>query len=875
MTFRQCLLTVCILAPATVKATDAYGADVGLAPAVSSKGREAHHVTRPRNAKSVRASTTPAHAAEVPSEQAEAIIVTGTHAQNVGARHSTSPVSVITNATLRRSGQMNLGDALSRTYASINVNPMGTNASALTASIRMRGLNPNQVLVLVDGKRRHTTANISADAGPDFGATPVDLNMIPAAAIDHIEVLEDGAAALYGSDAIAGVVNIITKKTNHGLNINSQTGANAYNGDGWQYQVGGDGGLSLGGDGYLHLSGQVYHTDHMLPKTYDHRLMGSSAPAGAYTGANYTGSATPSLQSNHFTSTPEETRENLSINFGKTIARDVQFYGLITYAHRHAEAFENYRTPSTAPTMYPDGFSPILTNEENDYAATLGLKGDNFLGFNWDISTTYGADEDKIGNKNTANLGMLNPEGDGCSTSPSSPYYSSGGCGWSPSKVRAETFRMAQWTNNADFRRQFKIANTVPMNLAFGAEHRLETYTVKAGIPASYEDGGVSAFNGLQPQSAGNWDRDIWAGYIDTDFHLTPKWNVDFAGRFEHYTDVGNTENGKVSTRYNFSRRIAIRGTISNGFRAPTLAEQHYSSMTVGPTGAGGLLGVDSPAAQALGAAKLKPERSTNVSAGIVLEPVNGFHIEADVYQINIRDRIVQGGVVNGTSAITALENSGYLLSSNVTPADVTAYYFTNGASTRTQGVDIKADYLLHLRRYGNLALSMAIDLNRNRLHHNGTYDDPNTGAMAQYLNASNISSITTAYPRSKIILNAYWTTGKWDVNIRQTRYGETTSMLQYMDWATGTCADGSSQQFSQTCFGQFKNTPRWLTDLEIGYRINPRWHIAVGANNIFNIRPRKLPENLNYVGGQIYDYQSAQVPITGGYYYGRVNFTL
>lgn len=141
------------------------------------------------------------------------------------------------------------------------------------------------------------------------------------------------------------------------MNISSQTGANAYNGDGWQYQVGGDGGLSLGGDGYLHLSGQVYHTDHMLPKTYDHRLMGSSAPAGAYTGANYTGSATPSLQSNHFTSTPEETRENLSINFGKTIARDVQFYGLITYAHRHAEAFENYRTPSTAPTMYPDGFS--------------------------------------------------------------------------------------------------------------------------------------------------------------------------------------------------------------------------------------------------------------------------------------------------------------------------------------------------------------------------------------------------------------------------------------------------------------------------------------------------------------------------------------
>ncbi|GBQ26161.1 TonB-dependent outer membrane receptor [Gluconacetobacter sacchari DSM 12717] len=866
MQFRYGLLAACILTPVAVTPALANPNDVK--PSTSAHGGRRGAVVKAT-----------AHRAMPPkvtarAEPPEAVIVTGTHARNVTARQSTSPITVISAAMLQRSGQLNLADGLTRVYPSINVSPMGTNASALTSAIRMRGLNPNEVLVLVDGKRRHTTANISADAGPDFGSTPVDLNMIPAGAIDHIEVLEDGAAALYGSDAIAGVVNIITKKTNHGMSATTQTGANAYNGDGWQYQVGADGGLSLGGDGYMHISGQIYHTDHMIPKAYDHRLL-DWAPVGAYTGSNYTGSANPPRDSNHFTSTPEETRENLSINFGKKIASGVQFYGLITYAHRHAEAFENYRTPSTAPSIYPEGFSPILVNEENDYAATLGLKGDNFLGFNWDLSTTYGADQTRIDNQDTVNLGMLSPEGAGCSTSVSSAYYSSRGCGWSPTKVRAETFRMAQWTNNLDFRRQFNIAHAVPMTLAFGAEHRLETYQIKAGEPASYEDGGVSAFNGLQPQSAGNWSRDIWAGYLDGDFHFTPKWDVDFSGRFEHYTDVGNTENGKVATRYNVSRRFSIRGTISNGFRAPTLAEQHYSSMTVGPTGAGGLLSVDSAAAQALGASKLKPERSTNVSAGFVLEPVDGFHVEADVYQINIRDRIVQGGVVNGAMAMNALADSGYLLSSNVLPADVTAYYFTNGASTRTQGLDIKADYLWRMRQYGNLDLSLALDLNRTRLHHNGTYTDPNTGAVAQYLNASNISSITTAYPRSKIILNAYWTNGPWDVNIRQTRYGQTTSMLQYMDWATGTCPDGSPKQFSQTCFGKFVNTPRWLTDIEIGYRITPRWHIAIGANNIFNVRPRRLPDSLNYVGAQLYDYQSAQVPMTGGYYYGRVNLSL
>ena len=218
----------------------------------------------------------------------ESMIVTGTHASNKRARDSSSPVTVVSAATLRRSGQMNLADALTRTYASINVSAKGSDTAALTSSIRMRGLNPNQVLILIDGKRRHVTANIVQNAGPQFGSTPVDLNMIPANMIDHIEVLEDGAAAMYGSDAIAGVVNIITKKQNHGLNMSAQTGANAYNGDGWQYQLNADGGLKLGHDGYMHISGQVYHTDHFVAGANDHRLLGSW-PTGANTNGYYTG----------------------------------------------------------------------------------------------------------------------------------------------------------------------------------------------------------------------------------------------------------------------------------------------------------------------------------------------------------------------------------------------------------------------------------------------------------------------------------------------------------------------------------------------------------------------------------------------------------
>ncbi|WP_336764037.1 TonB-dependent receptor [Asaia sp. VD9] len=803
----------------------------------------------------------------------ESVIVTGTHAVNRKARDSTSPITVISGAELARSGQLNLTDAITRVNPAINIQTRGSDTAALTGSIRMRGLNPNEVLVLVDGKRRHVTGNVVQNPGPQFGSTPVDLNMIPANAIDHIEVLQDGAAAQYGSDAIAGVVNIITKKQDHGLHMTAQTGANAYSGTGWNYQLNADGGMKLGRDGYLHLSGQVYHTDHFFLDTQDHRLL-PYAPPGANTVGYYgilPGAIKVPYNSNKIMSTPEETRENLGIDFGKKVSSTVDFYGLITYAHRHAEAIQNYRIPTIAPTLYPTGFSPIEAIEENDYQANLGFKGSHLFGFDWDVSTEYGADEDDINTINTANTGML---GRSCQTANRAlPYYSSQGCGYSPTSARAETYRNAMWTNNLDIRRGFRIADAVPMTLAFGGQHRLEMYDIVAGEPPSYEAGGTQGYAGAAPQNAGSWSRNIWAAYIDDDFHPLPKLDIDLAGRFEHYTDSGNTENGKISARYDFTKRIAVRATISNGFRAPTLAEQHYSALSVGPTSASGLLPVASEAARTLGASALKPERSTNASGGIVLEPVKNFHVEADVYQINLRDRIVQGGSVVGAQAITAIEQMGYTLPGGATlsnPTGFSAYFFSNGASTRTQGLDIKADYRLRLQRYGSVVLSMALNLNRTTLTHNGL-----SAAGRPLLNAQTISYLTTESPRSKIVLNAYYTIGHWDVNLRQTRYGETVGMLTYQDWtpASAICPlTGGALRGSNTCFAQFKNTPRWLTDLELGYRFNDHWHVAVGANNIFNLRPRKVPAYLASNGVNVYDSASAQVPMTGGYYFGRVN---
>ncbi|WP_204259707.1 TonB-dependent receptor plug domain-containing protein [Lichenicola cladoniae] len=777
------------------------------------------------------------------ADAGESVIVTGTRSLNRKARDSTSPIDVISATTLRRSGEPNLASALVKTDPSINIKAEGSDTAALTANIVLRGLNPNDTLILLDGKRRHPTSNIAADSGPEQGSTAPDINMIPSSAIDHIEVLRDGAAAQYGSDAIAGVVNIITKKSDHGFNASAQTGANAANGDGWLYQLDADGGTSFGRDGYLHIGGGMYHKDFFVAPTEDNRAAKFGSP----------------LNSNKILGVPEETRETLSIAAGETLVPDlfggVQGYGLITYAHRHSEGYENWRTPTVLPQLYPNGFSPLETNDENDFATTLGLKAEDFFGFHVDISSTYGDDETDIGNKNTANPNLYKTGAE-----PGDPDFDLG-TGFTPTKVLAQTQRTAQWTNNLDFTQPFTVFGK-SVNLAFGAEHRLDTYQLGAGNPASWEVGGTQGFAGLRPQNAGSWNRDVYAGYIDLDTHPLKHWDLDFAGRFEHYTDSGNTENGKVSTRYDFSRRFAIRGTISNGFRAPSLAEEHFSSLNVGPTSASGDLAVDSAAGRSIGALPLKPERSTNVSAGFVVEPITNLSITTDVYQINIRDRIVGAGGVTGQPALDAIELTGATIPANAQVDQISAFYFANGVSTRTQGLNVAANYFSDFRQYGTVNWTAGIDLNRTRLHHVGT-----DGLGNPFLTAQGAGYVTTATPRSKIILNAFWKIGKVDVNVRETRWGQTTNLLGYQDQAPADLA------FSGTQFLEFKSTPVWLTDLEIGYQIQKHWHATLGANNLFNMRPRQTPASTAYANVSHYDQTASQIPLSGGFYYGRVNY--
>lgn len=758
----------------------------------------------------------------------EAVIVTGTREIGKKARDSISPVDIITARQLSETGMPSLREALTQLAPSLTMPTSGYDAGALTSAFSLRGLSPNETLVLVDGKRRHTTANIYADPGPQQGSTPVDVDMIPLAAIDHVEILRDGASAQYGSDAVAGVVNIILKKQDHGFHAQSLTGITASK-DGFEQGIYMDGGAKLTDRGYIHVSGDYVHEDHTYRSAPDLRT---------------------NTKINKLLGQPEQTRETVAVKTGYHILDNLEAYAVATYAHRHAESFQNYRTAGSLnnypayAAIYPNGYSPIMTMDENDWEVTAGLRGE-IDNWHWDLSSVYGRDYDQIGLTNSANLAL------------------STATGRTPTKFDAQGYNNEQWSNTFDLSKAFHIPGwPYAINVAGGASYRYESYSIGTGSADSTYGSGSDALQGTVAANAGNYSRDVIGGYIDVATHLAKNVQLDLAGRYEHYTDVGDTETGKAALRYDPLPWLGLRATISNGFHAPTLAQEYYSAVAVSPTAARGIIAANSPGARANGASALKPERSTNVSGGIVMEPVKRLHITADVYQINLRDQILPGGNVYGTDALSALQMNGFTLPNDATSwgSSLSTHWFANVASTRTQGLDITATYPTELSpTIGRIDWDVGINLNRTRLTHQS-----NAADGTPLLTAQSIAYITTAYPRSKMIWGGRFTSsdGKWTVGVHEIRWGQTTSELT--DYTGPT--NGSS--VSAYSFTQFHNTPKFVTNLDITYRVMPQLSFTLGANNLFNALPSRVPDSNRYLGVPQYYMSTSQLGINGGFYY-------
>ncbi|WP_432381364.1 TonB-dependent receptor plug domain-containing protein [Duganella sp. P38] len=774
---------------------------------------------------------------------AGAVIVTGTRTSGLKVENSASPIQVLDAASLQRTGQPDLIQALAQNLPSFNAQAFGGDTANLTLSARLRGLSPNNTLVLINGKRRHGTSNLAVLGGPYQGGAAADLNFIPVAAIDHIEVLQDGAAAQYGSDAIAGVVNIILKTNNHG-------GSASVNGGG--YVDGGgrtlDGSANLGlepfADAYLSLTAESKYHGYSDRGGIDPRVVNPANMAawpGMFREPGY-----PHV--NHIAGDAQYHLNVMAANFGWDFAPDGQLYAIATAGRKEARAFENYRLPSRLPLLYPTGFSPKETMREEDLALTVGVKH-QLAGWHVDLSSTYGRDKSRIGVEDSGNVSLFNDTG------------------YTPTVFHAGTFIASQLTTTLEAAREVDIGWARPLNIAAGVEHRIDKYEIGAGDAASRYKEGSQSYPGFSLTDAGSHRRTNRAAYLDFAGNPVRDLTVDLAGRYEHFSDFGNAKVGKLTSRYDFSPAFALRGTVSNGFRAPTLAESYYSATNVGPTSAFVQLAPNSAGARLVGVDGLKPERSNNLSLGMVLNPAANVQMTLDLYQIKIRDRIVgsgalygSGGGTNSPAVIAAIRANGNVLDSTVSQTGINI--FSNAVNTRSRGLEFVTTINSNYGAYGRVDWSVAA--NYNKVQVTKINQAPAQLLPQTLLDRTAISDLETASPKMRVNLGALWKVGNWTVNLREAIYGKAS------EWGS---EDGSVYHLTEI-------KPKAITDLELGYRINSAWSLAVGANNLFNVYPNGVNPALLADQRAAGDNAAVHVlptfspfGINGGYYYARANY--
>ncbi|CAN5227617.1 TonB-dependent receptor [soil metagenome] len=816
---------------------------------------------------------------ETPSD----VIVTGTRTLGVTAVESAAPIKLFDEATLSHVGQPNLNQILTQLVPSFTAQAFGGDTANLTLSARLRGLSPNHTLVLVNGKRRHGTSNLAVLGGPYQGAATADLDLISPSSIKRIEVLEDGAAAQYGSDAIAGVINIILK--------DDSSGGSGYGTYGKTYSSGGQtyaGTLHLatkvGEDGFFNVT--LFHRFHDFTRVggidrrvtdrYGALLTGLSAAQKALY-ANIPGYPYVNKINGDAKSYLTNVQYNAGYDFG-----EVEAYSFGTFSRRIASAYENLRVPDRiigsavlgvggtlgAPGAIvfdpqgdnpSNGFSPREGIREQDFGVTGGVRGD-LAGFHFDLSSTYGEDKNEIYTLDSANRSLFIDTH------------------FTPTTFYDGLFKSSELTVNADFTREIEAGMAAPLNVAFGAEYRRNRYEIGAGDPGSiYKEGGQS-YPGFRPSDAGVNTRRSHALYLDLAAKPVEALKLDAAVRYEHYSDFGDKVIWKATGRYDFSPAFALRGTVSTGFRAPTLAESYYSATNVSPTSAFVQLPANSAAAKLIGFQNLQPEKSTNYSVGTVIRPAARLVVTLDAYQVKIRDRILgtgslfgSGGAVNFPIVTTAIVANGNVLDPTVSQTGINI--FTNGADTRTRGVDLVMSYMTDFGDAGKVTWTLSGNYNETKATKIGlapaTLIDPSTGKPIALFDKGAISYLETASPKVKVVASAFYSLRGFSATVRETFYGTTSA-----DYSS----NGDFTPANKGITWDHNVVPSTaITDVELSYEFSA-FTISGGANNLFAKKAPSIALLANgnpSSGGNVFDAPLGISPygINGGYYYVRVGF--
>ena len=821
----------------------------------------------------------------------EEIVTTGTRREGQSPTETLSPIDVLAGDALANQSTFDMTDGLPRVAPSINTQrfPIADGTSFIRP-VTLRNLSPDHTLVLVNGIRRHRSPLVNLQFAPlgtvNQGAQAVDYAALPAGAIERVEVLRDGASAQYGSDAIAGVINVILKDADEGITISAQTGE-YYEGDGARTTLGANAGFSLGGNGFVNATIEHSSSD-KTSRGVPHAACG---PIASVVGAD----TVPLDGLCQRWGDPDIETLKFFLNSAIDVSDNIEIYGNASYSDNETISDFFYRSPVLDPsaeiagretlivdldgdfvpddapqalvddinaaglnpsdyltadagspsgfvllnpihTMFPGGYNPDFGADISDLAFVVGARGEMAGGLSWDLSARWAEAEVEYVLSSTINpsLGAL-----------------------SPTSFRPGTLTQEETSVNAGFVKTFDVGNLAsPLNLAFGAEFRDETYEVGAGDQASIELGpafifgvGSDGFQGFPTASAGSFSSDSIAGYVDVEADFTDRLSVGAAIRYEDYDEFGNTFDWKLSGRLQVTEEFALRATVNTGFRAPTPGQLNTLNVTTTADSVGNLIPsgtypVNHPVAVTLGSRPLSPEESTSFTVGAIFQAFENTSITLDFYDIEIEDRLA----LLGPNTITAADVPA-LTAAGVANADLlvgsVASFFANAFDSEVSGIDlaITSDFDLG-------AGLLTVDLRHNQNEQDVSNVVPNT------INASRVFDLENQVPEQRTILTFdYQTEGLFRGYVRVNRYGswESTGGL----FSPGDASDTNS-------YGS-----EILVDVEAAIRFADRYSISVGGENIFDVEPDPEQDPVLQILG-VDKSLTSPFGVNGGFWYVR-----
>lgn len=813
-------------------------------------------------------------------------VVIGSRAAHSAADELAVPVDVFPLERIQQQGTMETAQILSQLAPSVNFQRQSvSDATEIVRPFTMRGLSPDHTLVLLNGKRLHHTALVHYyGAGMGAGSSGVDLNMLPASMIERIEVLRDGAASQYGSDAIAGVVNIVPRTGAFAPTISVEGGGYLTTGkpnagtttDGGTLDVNGGWGLTAG-RGSLALFAEYRDrnpTNRAGADPEDQLALGDHDSVGVDGSIvqKRNAIAMPNYHWGDGASRDLMTFLNASLPLGASERAALYAFG--GYSHRRGTGFGYYRQAISARNwqeIYPSGFLPEFHPTVNDATASAGVRG---VARRWtyDVGGTFGSNSFDYRLEHTLNTSLGPCLDVACAPGPDGVLGTADDPGI-PNKTSfdAGELKLREAIASADVQREVDVGLASPLSIAMGVAYRRENYQIVAGEPASYMQGyhpdrngdiapaGSQVFPGLRPQDQVDASRDNVATYLELESTVAPKLLTSVAGRFEHYSDFGSKVTGKLALRFQPTPRWTLRGALSTGFRAPSLNQKYYSQIATNfaadSTGKAvpfdvGIFPVGSVEARALGAKPLEPERSVNVSAGFAFSPVTALTITADYFWIKLDDRIMLTTSFGTDSVKQILKSIGSRAEA--------AQYMTNGLATRTQGVDVTGDYSFALGR-GTMGLNATFNWTENRIASVNALPPElqGTGVTSLFdpFYEGGLNAITKERPKWRTTLTAQYGIRAWSLLARAASYGTYTSSLY-----------GYTQESAQTY------ASKTIVDAEVGYTFR-QIKAALGARNLFDTYPGLMkPDNSFYV----FPYPSASpFGFNGRYLYTRVELVL